>query len=274
MHHGLLGIHFDKSQGTKGLTVSSVDANSPAAMAGVHPGDHVVSVDGFSFPNPRQLKAFLHAQGGRPVAFVVDRNGQQQSIGVFAPPPQTESGWVGVLLDEGNAATPNGAVPNPPGSTPSESKTRGARISQVYPGGPGATAGLRAGDVITQVNGHEIPDAGEFVAEIHEMKPQAKVELAVQRGDQKVSVPVTLGDRSSIDRGQPTGYGEQNGLFPGNQPYAGTPMPQGFQGNFAPPFTMDAEQHRQLIQQNQRIEEELRQVKDELKQLRDQLQKK
>ena len=43
-------------------------------------------------------------------------------------------------------------------------RSQSAEISQVYPNGPAARAGLRSGDVIVQVNGQKVEDAAELVA--------------------------------------------------------------------------------------------------------------
>jgi serine protease Do len=60
-------------------------------------------------------------------------------------------------------------------------RPRGALVSQVEPGAPGAKAGLKAGDVILSVNGKLVERSGELPALIAVQKPGANVQLEVWR---------------------------------------------------------------------------------------------
>jgi len=71
-------------------------------------------------------------------------------------------------------------------------KASGAVITQVEPNAPGAKAGLRVGDVITKVDGHEVSDAGELQVEIGQKQPGEKVELQVMRDGKNLTLPVTV----------------------------------------------------------------------------------
>jgi serine protease Do len=71
-------------------------------------------------------------------------------------------------------------------------KDTGAVVTQVEPDSPGAKGGLKVGDVIVQVNGGEMSDAGQLQATISSQRPGAKVTLGVLRDGKSLSVPVTL----------------------------------------------------------------------------------
>src|SRR6202046_2994488 len=60
-----------------------------------------------------------------------------------------------------------------------DSTAAGAVVTEVEPHSPGAKAGLKIGDVITQVDGQTVTDAGELQVVISGKKPGTKTELTV-----------------------------------------------------------------------------------------------
>jgi serine protease Do len=68
----------------------------------------------------------------------------------------------------------------------------GAVITQVEPNSPGAKAGLKVGDVITELNGKSVADAGALQVEVGEQQPGATLHLKALRDGNSVDVPVTL----------------------------------------------------------------------------------
>jgi len=70
--------------------------------------------------------------------------------------------------------------------------SNGAVVTQIESGSPGANAGLKVGDVITQINGKKVVDAGELQMEVGEMTPGTEIALQVMRDGKSVSVPITL----------------------------------------------------------------------------------
>jgi putative serine protease PepD len=71
---------------------------------------------------------------------------------------------------------------------------QGAPVLQVYAGSPAASAGLRAGDVVTAVDGEVIDMRGELRALIRASRPGSTVTLTVERDGSQVAIPTTLGD--------------------------------------------------------------------------------
>src|SRR5882762_9025453 len=63
----------------------------------------------------------------------------------------------------------------------------GALVSQVEPDSPGAKAGLKVGDVITELNGKKMDNSGQLQAAISAQRPGSKVNLVVMR-DGRASV--------------------------------------------------------------------------------------
>ncbi len=70
--------------------------------------------------------------------------------------------------------------------------SHGAVITQVQPDSAGVKAGLKVGDVITEIDGKKITDAGQLQMEVGEMTPGTKIALQVMRDGKMTSVPVTL----------------------------------------------------------------------------------
>jgi serine protease Do len=68
----------------------------------------------------------------------------------------------------------------------------GAVITQVEPNSPGAKAGLKVGDVITELNGKAVSDAGELQVEVGQKQPGTTPYLKALRDGNSVDVPVTL----------------------------------------------------------------------------------
>jgi putative serine protease PepD len=69
----------------------------------------------------------------------------------------------------------------------------GVTIASVVPGTPAASAGLKAGDVITAWNGRSITNADALTAQVTSAKPGDKVTLTIRRGGSTKQITVTLG---------------------------------------------------------------------------------
>ncbi|HRY87358.1 MAG: Do family serine endopeptidase [Rubrivivax sp.] len=75
----------------------------------------------------------------------------------------------------------------------------GALVSQVVPGSAAAAAGLKAGDVITQVNGQPIERSGMLSSVVGMAAPGEKVTLKVWRDQREIEVAARLGNASGGD---------------------------------------------------------------------------
>ena len=107
-------------------------------------------------------------------------------------------------------------------------RPQGLVVTEIYPGGPGARAGLREGDIVTAIDGAEINDQGGLNYRVGTREPDATVRVSVLRDGQTQTLDARVqplpGD---ADADQATVV--QNGVFSGAQnsraePRAGGPF--------------------------------------------------
>lgn len=76
----------------------------------------------------------------------------------------------------------------------------GAIVSQVESDSPAANAGLKTGDVITELDGKKINDAGELQMQVGQKHPGTTIKLGLLRDGKSMTVPVTLEAMDSRDK--------------------------------------------------------------------------
>ncbi|MGA2422402.1 MAG: Do family serine endopeptidase [Terriglobales bacterium] len=90
-------------------------------------------------------------------------------------------------------------------------KAEGALVSEVEPDAPGAKAGLRSGDVITEVDGKPVTDAGQLQMVVGQKRPGDTIHLQVVRDSKPTTIAVTLealgGDKGTEIAGSEHGKG-------------------------------------------------------------------
>jgi len=74
------------------IGVQQVQAGTPAALAGLQPGDAIQAVDGHAFHTVQALLAYMQAGEGKPISLTVLRNGAVLPP-VVAQPAKLDSGW-------------------------------------------------------------------------------------------------------------------------------------------------------------------------------------
>jgi 2-alkenal reductase len=67
----------------------------------------------------------------------------------------------------------------------------------VTPGSPADEAGVQEGDVIVSIDGEDITQTDPFISVLFKHKPGDTVSAVLQRGDEQMTVDVTLGERPS-----------------------------------------------------------------------------
>ena len=94
----------------------------------------------------------------------------------------------------------------------------GVIISAVGAGLPAANAGLKAGDIITTINGQPVKDGDDLVAIISEFKPGTKVDIGYLRSGQPLHTSVTVGDRDKVLAAMSNQGNAENQQGPGQTP--------------------------------------------------------
>jgi serine protease Do len=87
----------------------------------------------------------------------------------------------------------------------------GVLVNQVTPHGPADQAGLKAGDIITTVDGKPIKDGDALVTDIAARKPGSSVHLGYVRAGQTSTASLTIADRAKLYAAQPVSQGGENG---------------------------------------------------------------
>ncbi len=79
------------------------------------------------------------------------------------------------------------------GTLPDYSRESGGMaITAVRAGSPAEEADMRGGDIIVKIGPHEIDDVYDYMAALNELDPGDEVEVVVLRGEERVTVRVTL----------------------------------------------------------------------------------
>ena len=175
---GWLGVSIQKltpelaesmgTDGAQGALVASVTPDSPAAKAGVQPGDVIRRWDGKAIDEPGTLSMLVAGTPiGRTVPVELSRDGKSKDVEVT----------VAKLADDESASDDGPAHRGKWGLslrdlTPDERRERdlaagtGVLVGGVAPDSPAAEAGVKAGDVVLQVNRHPVGSVAALKTEV------------------------------------------------------------------------------------------------------------
>ncbi|MFP5276066.1 MAG: trypsin-like peptidase domain-containing protein [Acidobacteriota bacterium] len=74
----------------------------------------------------------------------------------------------------------------------------GVLVQEVQPGGPADKAGLKAGDIITTVDGRTIKNGDDLVNDIANRRPGSTARIGFLRNGKQQTTTVTIGDRDKV----------------------------------------------------------------------------
>ena len=135
-----------------------------------------------------------HMVGVNSAIATVSNSGESGSIGLgFAIPTAQAMRVVDEIIKTGKSTIPVIGV-----QLDSSYDGEGARVAGVENGGPAAGAGVRAGDIITKVDGVPVVDSTEAIVSIRSNAPGDEVSVTVQRNGKEQKFQIVLGSRPSL----------------------------------------------------------------------------
>ncbi|WP_137179797.1 trypsin-like peptidase domain-containing protein [Roseomonas sp. AR75] len=133
---------------------------------------------------------FSPSGGSVGIGFAVPSNLMQRIVADLKATGRVERGFVGVATQGVDAAMAK-ALRMP--EAEDRGNTRGALVSNVEKDSPAAKAGLRAGDVVTEVDGRAVTSPRDLARAIADQRPGSKSALKVWRDGEMRTVSVEIG---------------------------------------------------------------------------------
>jgi len=173
-----------------GALVGSVEKGSPAASAGLEPGDVILGINGKELSSSAELPAIVSAMmPGTEARLDVWRKGGTRQIevkvGQFSDEkvasndqPEAAKGRLGVVVRPLNAEEKRRAEVD-----------NGVVVENVA--GAAAKAGIKTGDIVLSVNGETITSTEQLRNIV--TKAEKRIAVLVDRGNSRIFIPVDLG---------------------------------------------------------------------------------
>lgn len=153
--------------------IDFVAPEGPAAVAGLQPGDVVLSVDGRAVEGFAEVERLVGLSPGRALTFTVDRNGTIVEVVATPDSQPAPGGMAGTVGDLGI-----GGPAMPP------------VVQQVQPGSPAAIAGIEPGDVIRSIAGQPVDDFDD-IRDIVGPRPGEALPVLITRDGTEIRLDVT-----------------------------------------------------------------------------------
>jgi S1-C subfamily serine protease len=214
-----------------GVEITRVEENSPAEKAGIKPGDVVLEYNGQRVEGMEQFGRMVReTPAGREVKLTVSRNGATQNLvavlgsrksrfssgftpnivipEIHLPPMPTMPDIPQIYMATRSAMLGVEAEPLSTQLSAYFGVKDGVLVRSVLENTPAQKAGLKAGDVITRVDGMAIASPGDLATAVRMAGSKKTYSVELMRDRKPVSVSVTVEDRS--DRWTPRSRIVQN----------------------------------------------------------------
>ena len=167
-------------QADKGAVVVDVSDGSPAARAGLVPGDVVTHINGRAIASAAELRNQIGLiRSGEKVDIGLLRAGVPTRARLTIVDRDQDVSASGQFRNERFADTTIGEIPQ---DSPAAGRLQGVMIYKLDRDSRAWRAGLRAGDIILSVNRQRTPSLPAFLAVVNQV--QGPLLLSVQRGTQ------------------------------------------------------------------------------------------
>ena len=180
LHPGVMGISFrEQSLHIGEPVIGTCRPNSPAAKAGLKPGDQFAEIDGVKIARAAQVKEQVSRRyAGDKLHLVVlrDKKRHEFDVELIAKLEPYQRPFLGILpMRTGSGEHPPGAV-----------------VRYVYPDSPAAKAGVKEVDLLVSLDGKPVKDRDELRRRVAEHEPDDEVELGIRRGSETLKVKLKL----------------------------------------------------------------------------------
>jgi len=169
-----------------GALVDEAKPDTPAAKAGIQPGDVITAVNGNPIKDSRELAREISGMGpGSSAKLDILRKGEQKTIDVtLATMPSDHQKQANANAgSEDNGPTrgvPHLGLSVAPASEVAGAGSTGVVITGVDPEGPAAEHGLKSGDVILDVAGRSIGNVSELRSALSDAKSGGKHDVLMR----------------------------------------------------------------------------------------------
>ena len=215
----------DQSGAEAGVLIESVQDGTPATRAGLQKGDVVLEFDGERTRSARQFTRLVReTPPGRSVKMTVMRSGSKRTVDITPEPrdsvtlqrfPQIAGdalrafprdfdfnrdfnfnfdsrGFFGEGLYGSGRRLGVMVAPLSDQLATYFGVKDGVLVSEVLENTPAASAGLKAGDVITAANGRSVQSTTDLTREVRDTEPGSTIELRVTRDRKETTVKVMM----------------------------------------------------------------------------------
>ncbi len=223
-----LGVHINnltpdqaaslKLSDPSGVVVTSLDHDGPACKAGIKTNDVIMSVNGTKVGDIQQMVEVMQGlSAGTVAAISIVRDGKPQNIKVTLA---SRKSWTApqAYPVPNSAGAKSFVAPLPPVAFPSDTEVplvtpasarrgivvesltsqlaeyfgvpagQGVLVRNVQRGSPGASAGLKAGDVIVKIDGEPIRDLADWRRSMHTDSTKTSFSIIRDKREQTVEM--------------------------------------------------------------------------------------